>query len=116
MGRSGSASGTGSASVTTCVISASTLANRGDNEGRMNVAALAMPLTGLFTCANLCAAATACRPFFVTPYEHERAALVRGRFLPVPHCVYVWLWLRTRSHGCPSVQGRSLSEHHRRRE
>src|SRR5437588_2023874 len=65
MGRSGSASGTGSASVTTCVISASTLANRGDNEGRMNVAALAIPLTGLFTCANLCAAATACRPCFV---------------------------------------------------
>src|SRR6266581_1637955 len=63
MGRSGSASGTGSASVTTCVISASTLANRGDNEGRMNVAALAIPLTGLFTCANLCAAA--CRPCFV---------------------------------------------------
>src|SRR6266568_4946456 len=65
MGRSGSASGTGSASVTTCVISASTLANRRVNEGRMNVAALAIPLTGLFTCANLCAAATACRPCFV---------------------------------------------------
>src|SRR5213082_523496 len=31
----------------------------------MNVAALAIPLTGLFTCANLCAAATACRPCFV---------------------------------------------------
>src|SRR6266568_1087238 len=111
MGRSGSASGTGSASVTTCVISASTLANRGDNEGRMNVAALAIPLTGLFTCANLCAAATACRPCFVPPYEHERAALVRGRFWPVPHCVYAWLWLPTRSHGPPSAQGSRLLPH-----
>src|SRR6266699_245293 len=104
VGRSSSASGTRSASVTTCVISASTLANRGDNEGRMNVAALAIPLTGLFTCANLCAAATACRPCFVPPYEHERAALVRGRFWPVPHCVYAWLWLPTRSHGPPSAR------------
>src|SRR5712691_1560620 len=31
----------------------------------MNVAALAIPLTGLFTCSNLCAAATACCPCFV---------------------------------------------------
>src|SRR5947209_17199615 len=28
----------------------------------MNVLALAIPLTGLFACANFCAAATACRP------------------------------------------------------
>src|SRR2546421_9759234 len=31
----------------------------------MNVAALAIPLTGLFTCTNLCAAATACSPCFI---------------------------------------------------
>jgi len=31
----------------------------------MNVWALAIPLTGLFTCSNLCASATACCPRFV---------------------------------------------------
>src|SRR5260221_3640233 len=31
----------------------------------MNVSSLAVPLTGLFACANFCAAATACRPCFV---------------------------------------------------
>src|SRR5215472_8585183 len=110
-GRSGSASGTGSASVTTCVISAETAANRRVNEGGMNVASLAIPLTSLFDLTNLGAAATAGGFRFVPPYEHERTVLVHGRDDAAPQCGGDRLWLPIRSHGLPSARGNRLRQH-----
>src|SRR6266851_1719782 len=44
----------------------------------MNVWALAIPLTGLFTCSNLCASATACCPRFVLNTSTDWQPLFTG--------------------------------------
>src|SRR5713226_2547696 len=44
----------------------------------MNVWALAIPLTGLFTCSNLCASATACCPRFVLNTSTDWQPLFAG--------------------------------------
>src|SRR5215471_15901995 len=44
----------------------------------MNVWALAIPLTGTFTCANLCAQAPACRPCFVLNTSTNGQSLFTG--------------------------------------
>src|SRR5712691_10314495 len=44
----------------------------------MNVWALAIPLTGLFTCSNLCASVTACCPRFVLNASTDWQPLFTG--------------------------------------
>ena len=44
----------------------------------MNVWTLAIPLTGLFTCTNLCASATACCPRFVLNTSPNGQSLFTG--------------------------------------
>src|ERR1700680_4311747 len=44
----------------------------------MNVPALTIPLTSLFTCSNLCAAATACCPRFILNTSADWQPLFTG--------------------------------------
>src|SRR6266571_2589411 len=44
----------------------------------MNVFSLAIPLSGLFTCSNLCASATACSSRFVLNTSKNRQSLFTG--------------------------------------